>query len=90
MIFKYPNPQEVKKTKDCFLIMRKGTNKGITILIPKAPSNHALGQDALLVATPQVKSVNSPEGARLGLNSLTFSQGGLDRLLWAPTINEMS
>lgn len=70
--------------------MSKGTNKGITILISKTPNTHTLGQDVLLVTTPQVKSVNSLEGARLDLNSLTISQGGTDQLLWAPTINEIS
>lgn len=80
----------MKKAKDFFFIMSKGTNKGITILIPKTPNNHTLGQDVLLVTTAQVKSVNSLEGARLGLNSLTISQGGTDRLLWAPIINEIS
>lgn len=48
--------------------------------------NNTLGQDTLLIATPEVNSlVSSLEGALIDLNSLTFGQGKTDTLLWAPT-----
>ena len=51
MTFKYPNPQEGKKAKDCF-IMIQVVGKMITILTPKTPGPHTLGQDIRLGATP--------------------------------------
>lgn len=45
---KYPNPQQRKKTKDCFITIQV-VGKVITILTPKTQSPHTLGQDILLV-----------------------------------------
>ena len=55
------------------------------ILISKTPSNHTVAQDILFVASPEVRLlVNNFERARVGLSSLTFSQGGADPLLGLP------
>ena len=80
-----PNPKRRGKTKDIFVKIQ-GTNEVITFLIPKALSHDTLGQNILLVATTWVKlPISNFEGARIGLNLLTFVQGGMNPHLWAPT-----
>lgn len=73
------DPKEEGEDKS--LLYYQGTNKAIIFSIPKTSRNHTLGQNLLLVATPWVKSpVNNRDGPRIGLNSVTFGQDGLNHI----------